>query len=79
MVRMDKFAVAIRALDKAVAFGDLQIDPGMAQRAFAAVAGDTIAVYDPGFWRFDGHRWRSFWNSFKRFYEAGAHQGQGLQ
>lgn len=58
-IPVDIFAVTIRALDPADIFGDLQKHTGMPQCAFAAVTGHTVAVHDLGFWRFNGHRWRS--------------------
>lgn len=49
------FGVAIRAFDKPVLCGDLQIDPRMTQRAFAAVTGHAKSINNLGFGGFDGH------------------------
>lgn len=48
-VYVDEFAVAISTLDPAFVGRDLQPYAGMAQRAFAAVAGNSVCVDDADF------------------------------
>jgi hypothetical protein len=52
---MDEFAVAISTFDPALVMGDLQPDPWMAQGTLAAVTGNAVGVYDPGFGRILAH------------------------
>lgn len=56
MIPVHKSRVAIAAFDPASVLRDLQPDAGVAQRTLATVAGNAIAVHNPDFRRFNGHR-----------------------
>ncbi|AGI66389.1 hypothetical protein OAN307_c06620 [Octadecabacter antarcticus 307] len=53
---MHKFAIAILTFNPACVFGNLQPNPGMAERA-STVTGNPPLIHDLGFWGASRHRW----------------------